>query len=211
MDTPKTASQSQPRSIDDLIAECDRLSQPTTPTTLNELAKLQRDAVHYLLRLGRDYDAIREKVEALQFQMGYPPLWRLASTVQLGDYSMVPPSWAAEGRSQALARLSHYLVGVLNELKDLLVIAQGRKKSTAAATRPEDPERLRRWRAIGRACAQFRGSRINIASVCRDLQKDKIKMPQRWLDDWKKKGLRVEQCDWFIAYQNPIAKAKIQK
>lgn len=80
-----------------------------------------------------------------------------------------------------------------------------------SATRPGDPERLKRWRAIGKACAKYRGSRINIAAVCRDLQKDKIKMPQRWLDDWKKKDLSVEQCNWFIAYQDPIAKPTIQK
>lgn len=196
---------------DYLIKECERLSQPSTRTTMNELAKLQHDAVHYLLSLGTEFDTIRQKVEELQFQYGRPPIWRLTNTGQLRDQPIVPSSWSAAGHSVAEARLSEYLSGILTELKNLLVIAKARKKSTASANRPKDPERLKRWRAIRMAHAKCGGKRNYIKSVCRDLQAAKIEMPRRWIDGWKGQGLRVEICDWLVAYQDPTARPGIQK
>ena len=126
---------------DHIIKECDRLSQPATPTTINEVAKLQHDAVLYLLSLGPEFDAIRQKVEELQFQYGYPPIWRFATTGQLKDLPIVPGSWSAAGRSEAEARASEYTSRILNELKNLIVIAKAGKNSTAIK-KVSEPERV---------------------------------------------------------------------
>jgi hypothetical protein len=196
---------------DHIIKDCDRLSQPKTPTTMNELAKLQHEAVFYLLRRGPEFDAIRQKVEELRFQYGHPPIWQSSDTSQLLDLPIVPASWSAAGPSKAEALVSEYISRVLNELKNLLLIAKARKKSTAPANRPKDPDRLKRWKAIRTAYAKCHGKRKYIESVCRDLQTAKIRMPQRWLDSWNAKGQRIEICDWLSAYRNSIAQSGIQK
>ena len=127
---------------DYIIKECERLSQPSTRTGMNELAKLQHDAVLYLLSLGTEFDTIRQKVEELQLQYRHPPIWRFSNTVgQLMDSPIVPTSWSAAGRSKAEALISEYLSGVLNELKNLLVIARARKNPTATK-KVSEPERV---------------------------------------------------------------------
>ena len=80
-----------------------------------------------------------------------------------------------------------------------------------AGPRSSDPERVKRRRAILAARKKYHGQRNYIENVCRDLQRQRINMPQRWLDQWERKDLPFETCDWFVAYKAPAAKPKIQK
>ena len=136
--------------VDHLIKECERLSQPEIETTMNELAKLRHEAVLYLLGLGTEFDAIREKVEGLSFQPGRPPI---SPFVDVGP-PVVPASWSAAGQAKAL--LSEYVSGKLDELKKLLLIAKARNKSTTVGKvsdrEPVPPPGKRRVRG---ACADF--------------------------------------------------------
>ena len=78
-------------------------------------------------------------------------------------------------------------------------------------TRPQDKDRNRRRRLILAAYAKHRGKPKYIEAVCGDLQKERIKMPSRWLADRGWVELRVEPSDWLVAYRSPIAKSRIQK
>ena len=99
MERPESVSRQRVNAADRILNECNRLSQPATRTTMNELASLQYDAVSYLL--GPEFDGIRKKVEELEFQYGHPPIWKFANTGQLSDIPIVPSSWSAAGLSDA--------------------------------------------------------------------------------------------------------------
>jgi hypothetical protein len=101
------------------------------------------------------------------------------------------------------ARIVQYVAQRLNGLRVLHELEQ--------KSRVQDPERKKRSRAIQHACARHKESRNYSESVCRDLQRDRIKMPQRWLAAWAQINFRVEPTSWFDAYQNRIARSRIQK
>ncbi len=78
--------------------------------------------------------------------------------------------------------------------------------------RRSDPERLKRRNEIRKACAKHKGKPNYLKLVCRDLQKTRVKMPERWLEAWERLGFRVEPENWFDAYQgNKTARIRIQK
>lgn len=77
--------------------------------------------------------------------------------------------------------------------------------------RSQDPNNVKRRAAIRKACARHKGTPQYVLAVCRDLQRDRIPILQRWLDGWKVAGFRVEPCNWVDAYRNKTAKPKIQK
>ena len=74
-----------------------------------------------------------------------------------------------------------------------------------------DPHRRKRARAIRSAGAMHQGKPNYIEAVCRDLQRERISMPQRWLQEWEAAGFRVESSNWFDALRGRIAKKRIQK
>lgn len=188
--------------INEVLKECDRLLDPDVFFHMDELASVQRRAIHCLLAFGPQFDAIREKIEELQFNPIMQPLWRL-----VGSGQSIP----AITRFRDKESFDAHIAGTLHDLRKLLSIANAKKKATARASQSKDPERLTRRKAIARAYSEHRGNRKYIAPICRDLQRAKITMPQRWLDEWKAKGLRIEPCDWFIACQDGRARAKIKK
>jgi hypothetical protein len=77
--------------------------------------------------------------------------------------------------------------------------------------RRQDSDRLKRRQAILKLFPKYEGTKNYVESICRDLQKQPVNMPQRWLDNWDKKEFRVEQANWFDAYQSRIARSQIQK
>jgi hypothetical protein len=77
--------------------------------------------------------------------------------------------------------------------------------------RRQDSDLVKRQRAILAAFAKHEGDKNYIESICKALQNQRVGMPQRWLNDWAKKEFRVEQTNWFDAYQDRTAKSRIQK
>lgn len=188
MKAPKPASQRNVREKPQVAIE-ELLKDGLQCTELQTARKWKADAETYLRRMCLEAPALSQNLEPILSDLKGLNLERTVYRLYGPDLIL---DQVHRDKAVELIRLASEFISL-------------------SATRPVDPERLRRWKAIGRACAQFKGSRINIASVCRDLQKGRIKMPQRWLDDWEGKGLRVEPCDWYTAYQESIAKAKIQK
>ena len=203
MKTPKTPSDRKTNSIRDLIRECDRLMQPDTYFSNEELAQLQYDAIHCLLRLGPNFDAIREKVEDLRFSPNTEPIWNLARTGEQ-VHIVIPFSWDEAQRDEHIA-------GCLKQLKDLLVAASARQKAITPSAQRGDPDNKNRWRAIHAACNKHKGKPKYIEKVCLDLHNSGVPMPKRWLDAWAKLGIRFEPSDWVTAYEDPIAKSKLVK
>ena len=115
MKAPNTTSDRKANSIDDVLKECDRLLHPTVISTMEELARVHQDAVHCLLSLGPEFDAIREKVEELRFNPSTTPIWRLARTGQRIDAIVPSASWDA-------ARFNEHVTAILNQLKELMLI-----------------------------------------------------------------------------------------
>lgn len=74
-----------------------------------------------------------------------------------------------------------------------------------------DPDRRKREKAILSACAKHKGKPNYIEQVCRELQEQRIKMPQRWLDRWGNDSVRFENTEWFRAYQHKRSKPAIQR
>ncbi len=107
--------------------------------------------------------------------------------------------WLCESHEDA----AQFIAGRLNGLRVIGELSQ--------KTRPQDPERTKRSRAIRQACAKHQGTTNYIRAVCQDLQKQNVRMPSRWTSDWNKRGFRVEQTHWLDAYQSNIAKLRIQK
>jgi hypothetical protein len=77
--------------------------------------------------------------------------------------------------------------------------------------RRQDPDLVKRRKAIIKLFPKYKGTKNYVESICRELQKQKERMPAQWLIDWASKDFRVERTDWLVAYQNPEAKGRIQK
>ena len=77
---------------------------------------------------------------------------------------------------------------------------------------PFDAKRNKRRRAILHAYEKHKRARSYTVNICRELQQQRVKMPERWLPEWQKLGFRVEPSNWFDAYQGSgEAKSRIQK
>jgi len=96
---------------------------------------------------------------------------------------------------------------VLDQLNGPRLIHELRHKP-----RSSDAYRVKRRRAIRSACARHKGKKRNyIEAICQDLQREKIRMPERWFTGWDAGKPRIEPSDWLIAFQTPHLKLKIQK
>ena len=92
----------------------------------------------------------------------------------------------------------------MNGVRIVRELAQQRTK--------QDPERNKRRRAILHAYEKHKRARSYTVNICRELQQQRVKMPERWLPEWQKLGFRVEPSNWFDAYQGSgEAKSRIQK
>ncbi len=79
-------------------------------------------------------------------------------------------------------------------------------------TRREDPDVAKRRLAILKWFTKYQETKNYVESICRELQKQRVHMKPEWLRKWERNGFRVEQTNWFDAYQkNRKAKEDIQK
>ena len=77
---------------------------------------------------------------------------------------------------------------------------------------PKDPVQKKRIETIRTAAAMYKGKSNYIQNVCRDLQKRKIPMLDRWLTRWERKlGERFEKNDWLRALKNADTKSDVQR
>jgi hypothetical protein len=202
MDVPKSRKRRarELRSAAEIIVECERLSQPTVPTTMEELATLQQDAVYCLLSLGPRVEGIRKHVEELRFNPIRPPIWPLARTGQPIDTST---------RFRDATSFDNYVSGILNQLKELMLLARPKRKEKIIADYAD-----KRKQAILALCAIHRSDKDYIEKICADLQRQRILLLAHWVKEWNKVySLGLQNWDWAVAYrsgQKPI-RTKIQK
>jgi len=89
-----------------------------------------------------------------------------------------------------------------------LINELARKRSSRKGT---DPVAEKRKKVILELCARHHGDRNYIMAVCEGLQKGRIKMPQHWVTKWNEKySWGLQGWDWFVAYQKPEAKHRIE-
>ena len=117
------------------------------------------------MRLGPKFDAIREKIEELRFTPKSEPVWPRARTGEQINLT-IPFAWDK-------ARGNKYIAGVLNQLKDLLIIASERfrEEQHTPKTRIHRTQRAkqaeRKWNGINITPPQFRAKVV--AMVFREL------------------------------------------
>jgi hypothetical protein len=126
---------------------------------------------------------------------------KVVSGRDFAPYKEPGGAWVCEAHYPALNHVSKRLNGqrFVNEL------------ARERPARKLDPIDKRRKDAILELCAAHYGQPNYIRAVCEGLQKRKIKMPPRWVNEWNERyAWGLQQWDWFVAYQKPDAKHRIE-
>ncbi len=74
-----------------------------------------------------------------------------------------------------------------------------------------DPDSEKRRNAILALCEKYSGTKY-IEQICDQLQRQRIRLLARWVDEWNKNyNLGLQDWDWLVAYRaNKATKKKIQ-
>ena len=126
---------------------------------------------------------------------------KVVSGLDFDPYKEPGGAWVCDTHYSAV----NYVTKRLNGPRAINELARER------TPRKPDPVTAKCKSAILELSATYYGQPNYIRAVCEGLQRRKIKMPPHWVNEWNQRYLwGLQQWDWFVAYQKPEAKHRIE-